>query len=274
MTQTSHEPRPGRSCITRATSRTSPRTGRPRRDARSRRPRPRPRGARPGRRPALGVRSCSGPRWASSRRSGSSSRRAASRRVSRRAEPRRSALEQPDDVPVGVDVDVLAARVATAGPGIVRISPTSGVMNPAPADSRMSRIGTREAARRGPSGSASWLSEYWVFAMQTGRWPEPEVLVELQRLPRRRQRARSRRRRRPSSRSSGSSRRAARRRGRAAGSRPRRSRRRAQTACGEVGGAVAAVDEVGRDDRVAGAGRERDLADRLDLGRSCRSGTS
>ena len=55
-------------------------------------------------------------------------------------------------------------------PGIVRISPQSGVMKPAPADSRTSRIGTMKPVGRFLS-AASWLSEYWVLAMQTGRWP-------------------------------------------------------------------------------------------------------
>ena len=55
-------------------------------------------------------------------------------------------------------------------PGIVRISPHSGVMKPAPADRRTSRIGTVKPVGRFFS-DASWLSEYWVLAMQIGRWP-------------------------------------------------------------------------------------------------------
>ena len=59
-------------------------------------------------------------------------------------------------------------------PGIVRISPASGVMNPAPAESRTSRIGTRKPVGR-PFSDASWLSEYWVLAMQIGRLPKPSA---------------------------------------------------------------------------------------------------
>ena len=55
-------------------------------------------------------------------------------------------------------------------PGIVRISPQIGVTNPAPADSRSSRIGTVNPVGRFLS-AASWLSEYCVLAMQIGRWP-------------------------------------------------------------------------------------------------------
>ncbi len=55
-------------------------------------------------------------------------------------------------------------------PGIVRISPHSGVTKPAPADSRTSRIGTRKPVGR-PLSAASWLSEYCVLAMQIGRLP-------------------------------------------------------------------------------------------------------
>jgi len=43
-------------------------------------------------------------------------------------------------------------------------------MNPAPAESRISRIGTVKPLGR-PLSAASWLSEYWVLAMQMGRWP-------------------------------------------------------------------------------------------------------
>ena len=61
-------------------------------------------------------------------------------------------------------------------PGIVRISPASGVTKPAPADRRTSRIGIRKPVGR-PFSDASWLSEYWVLAMQIGQVPEAERLV-------------------------------------------------------------------------------------------------
>jgi hypothetical protein len=45
-------------------------------------------------------------------------------------------------------------------------------MKPAPAERRTSRIGTRKPVGR-PLRDASWLSEYWVLAMHTGRLPYP-----------------------------------------------------------------------------------------------------
>ena len=89
-------------------------------------------------------------------------------------------------------------------PGIVRISPSSGVTKPAPADSRTSRIGTRKPVGR-PLRVASWLSEYCVLAMQIGSLPKPSSSYSLSAFA-----AagwyRRRRRRRPWSRSSRSSR--------------------------------------------------------------------
>ena len=79
--------------------------------------------------------------------------------------------EQPDDVPVRVDVDVLAARHRRQ-PGHRPHLAAQRRDEPAPADSRISRIGTVKPAGR-PLRFASWLSEYWVLAMQTGRCPKP-----------------------------------------------------------------------------------------------------
>ena len=54
-------------------------------------------------------------------------------------------------------------------------------MKPAPADSRTSRIGSVKPVGR-PFRFASWLSEYWVLAMHTGRWPKPRSSYSLSAL--------------------------------------------------------------------------------------------
>lgn len=50
--------------------------------------------------------------------------------------------------------------------------PTSGKRNPAPALARMSLIGRTKPVGT-PFLSASWESDRWVLAMQTGRCPKP-----------------------------------------------------------------------------------------------------
>ncbi len=84
-------------------------------------------------------------------------------------EPARRFSEQPVDLPVGVEPDRVGA--GTRGrPGMVMISPQIATTKPAPAESRTSRTPTMW-----PSGApirvGSVEKEYWVLAMQIGRWP-------------------------------------------------------------------------------------------------------
>ncbi len=83
-------------------------------------------------------------------------------------------LEQSCDLSVLIHVDIVRRRFF-GSPGIVMIAPVSATTKPAP----------RTHRRRAPSdqilrtSSFFWSSdkEYWVFAMQTGRSPNPISVI-------------------------------------------------------------------------------------------------
>ena len=136
-------------------------------------------------------------------------------------------------------------------------------MNPAPADSRTSRIGTRKPLGRFFS-PASWLSEYWRLGHADRQVAEAQVLVLLDRLARGRQQV-----------DPVGAIDAGRDRLDLLGERDvvrveelevgLAARRRVPDRLRERRGTLAAVTKWRRDDRIACAGREGDLLDRLDL---------
>lgn len=63
-----------------------------------------------------------------------------------------------------------SAAGVRGNPGIVIISPQIATTNPAPAANRTSRMGTI-CPVGAPSAAGSVEKLYWVFAMQTGKWP-------------------------------------------------------------------------------------------------------
>ena len=80
--------------------------------------------------------------------------------------------EQADGAAVLVDVDAAGTLGVLPRPGMRCMSPQSTTTNPAPALGTTPRTGSRKPVGRF-SMSGSWLSERWVFAMQTGTWPKP-----------------------------------------------------------------------------------------------------
>ena len=66
-------------------------------------------------------------------------------------------------------------------PGMVIMSPQIATTNSAPAESRSSRTGTSWPSGA-PLREGSVEKLYWVFAMQTGKWPYPPSCSALNRL--------------------------------------------------------------------------------------------
>ena len=94
--------------------------------------------------------------------------------IAERPPPR--GLEQPDDLAVRVDVDVLEARACCRAPASSSSRRRAGRGSPAPAERRTWRTGRRKPVGR-PFLSGSAVSERCVFAMQMGSAAVAEPLV-------------------------------------------------------------------------------------------------
>ena len=69
-----------------------------------------------------------------------------------------------------------SAAGASGRPGIRMMSPQIGIRNPAPAAISISRTVSVKPSGR-PSSAACSENEYWVLAMQIGRWDRPSSAI-------------------------------------------------------------------------------------------------